>query len=499
MYIKKADREKLDYYKSFNWGCTTKKLVDFLKQAFIYGHFAIKVDKNTYQFTDGTILKTEKKYKIGDLIFNENTQEFYLLQRTNYNPESVFYEERNGNVIFAEIIANEVFKWSFFFTRRLNTEKKEYEYFVAKHPHYLEVMQRDDISMTTFRMSYGLQKNQTGFSYNEKREWRIPTRGCTFDWQGYVLLDDSFKQLNLKNGYDHIDPCKTDILTIQRYFGLAKLDDRYEKISKMGLFQLINESLVFNFEGKSFKQITGLNKTCADIMKHVRYHSKIHNLAIKFNLNKEMIYKLMYSLFLSYGFYNFIENNENYIVKNHLIYKILDYFLTNRIDVYVYQDYFKWLFDLGYPPTKENLFPKRKDLKVLHDKLEKEYAEKQDIIFNQKIKIVYDQLKQYRFENNQFIIEPFISQTELIKESERLNHCIRTYARTYADQETELYKIRLKNNKQEPYYSLEFKNGQVQQCRTTNNKSATPEIVKFYEKWVKEIRLKEEEKENGTN
>lgn len=493
MYVKKELREKLDYYKNFKWGCTKEQLIDFLKQAFIYGHFAIKNDKDTYQFTDGTILETKKRYKIGDLIFNENTQEYYMLQRKNYNPTDPFYEESRGTVIFVEIINNEVFKWSFYFTRHLDTLKKEYVYYVSEHPFYLETMNKEEVSTTTFRMSYGLYANQSGFVYTGKSEWRIPTKSCNFDWKGYVLLDDSFKQLNLRNGYDYIDPCKTDSISLQDYFRYSIFDDRYEKISKMGLFQLINKSLVFDFEGKSFKQITGLDKTYANTMKHVMYNSNIHDLVKQFNLNKEMIYKLMYSTFLSHGFYVLIYINENYIIKNNLIYKILNYFLTNRIDVDIYRDYFKWLVDLGYPGLKENLFPKPKDLKILHDKLEKEYAEKQDIIFNQKIKTVSDQLKQYHFESNKFIIEPFISQVELIEESQKLNHCIRTYAKQYAEKQTELYKIRLKNNKDEPYYSLEFKNGIVLQCRTLNNKSATPEIVKFYEKWVKEIRLKEEE------
>jgi hypothetical protein len=96
----------------------------------------------------------------------------------------------------------------------------------------------------------------------------------------------------------------------------------------------------------------------------------------------------------------------------------------------------------------------------------------------------------YIFEDEDYIIRPAGSVKELINESAKLHHCVKTYADKIIKGETAIFFIRKKDKPNEPYYTLEWNKGAIIQCRTKNNKSYEGEVREFVDKWVAECASK---------
>lgn len=102
-------------------------------------------------------------------------------------------------------------------------------------------------------------------------------------------------------------------------------------------------------------------------------------------------------------------------------------------------------------------------------------------------------------------IFPAKSETELKNEGIALNHCVGTYAESMARGETTIFFIRRIRDPKTPYFTLEFKNGAVEQNRGKKNCGRTPDVEAFEKKWiahVKEVdavlkKMKQEEKQRG--
>lgn len=49
--------------------------------------------------------------------------------------------------------------------------------------------------------------------------------------------------------------------------------------------------------------------------------------------------------------------------------------------------------------------------------------------------------------------------------------------------DTDILFIRNCQEPDKPFYTLEYKNGNIVQCRTYHNKERTPEVANFLDKW----------------
>ena len=103
---------------------------------------------------------------------------------------------------------------------------------------------------------------------------------------------------------------------------------------------------------------------------------------------------------------------------------------------------------------------------------------------------VYKKLKKYTFSKGDFIIKPAQSPAELVKEGMSLHHCVGTYARYVSKGETAIFFIRKKETPDEPFYTLEYENGIIVQCRTINNQSyeLNEQVKSFVNEWYEKIR-----------
>lgn len=94
------------------------------------------------------------------------------------------------------------------------------------------------------------------------------------------------------------------------------------------------------------------------------------------------------------------------------------------------------------------------------------------------------------------LIRPPVDAGELIVEGKVLNHCVGRYIGDMAEGRTSILFIRREAQPDKPFYTLEWKDGHVVQCRTRNNKSyeQDPEVRGFVETWVKQTAKKSREK-----
>lgn len=153
---------------------------------------------------------------------------------------------------------------------------------------------------------------------------------------------------------------------------------------------------------------------------------------------------------------------------------------------YLYIDYLRWCKKLGYPMDDYKvLCPK--NLKVAHDKMQKEYQKLESDIKQKEFDEVVKKLEKYDYEGDRFIIRPARSQQELIQESEKLHHCVRTYADRMARGDTAIFFLRDKKNPEAPLYTIEFKDKKVMQFRGDHNCSPDDAAKDFVKLWMQKI------------
>lgn len=92
--------------------------------------------------------------------------------------------------------------------------------------------------------------------------------------------------------------------------------------------------------------------------------------------------------------------------------------------------------------------------------------------------------KKYTFSDGKFLIRPAENSDELLIEGNELHHCVYScYKDRYMEGDTDILFIRNCQEPDKPFYTLEYKNGNIVQCRTYHNKERTREVANFLDKW----------------
>ena len=87
------------------------------------------------------------------------------------------------------------------------------------------------------------------------------------------------------------------------------------------------------------------------------------------------------------------------------------------------------------------------------------------------------------YQDNKYIVFPADSVASLINESNQLNNCVKTYCRTYALGETNLYFMREKATKDKSLVTVEVCDNNIVQARANRNSAPSDEQLKFLELW----------------
>ncbi len=130
------------------------------------------------------------------------------------------------------------------------------------------------------------------------------------------------------------------------------------------------------------------------------------------------------------------------------------------------------------------MWPKK--LTEAHDNITKLYQAKKDERLNAMILKQSEKYEELCFQDSEtgLCIRPVRSNQELIREGEKLSHCVARYATDVSKGNTMIFFIRKIKKTNQPFFTLEFKNGRVLQNRGKKNCERTPEVRLFEKKWL---------------
>ena len=158
----------------------------------------------------------------------------------------------------------------------------------------------------------------------------------------------------------------------------------------------------------------------------------------------------------------------------------------NKNTEHLYRDYLYFAERLHLNmKDKRVLYPK--DIVKSHDELmhQVETIENQEII--EKIKTRYEELKDLSYKDDKYVIYPVPTMSDLIKESEVQNICIRSYNERYANGETNLFFMRNVKNISKPLVAIEVRDKRIVQSRGKGNDDPTKLQKAFITKWENEV------------
>ena len=162
-------------------------------------------------------------------------------------------------------------------------------------------------------------------------------------------------------------------------------------------------------------------------------------------------------------------------------------------------DYLDDAAALGMDMTNKTvLFPR--DLRERHAATSAERRLRADEAARKRMRARADKLVPFAWERDGpegpgLLIRPAESSVELTAEGKALHHCVGTYSERYASGETEIWFVRRKEDPDTPFFTLEYRDGRIVQCRTLHNRSydTEPAVKAFVDAWArrrKSIRLR---------
>jgi len=164
-----------------------------------------------------------------------------------------------------------------------------------------------------------------------------------------------------------------------------------------------------------------------------------------------------------------------------------------------WRDYIGWAKELGRDLRKKDVyFPLcfytthdyyYKEYLAYTDRLEAEKKRKNEIMAQHRMELVKAFMEEV-FDQNEgkdafnirgkglILLVPKDAQ-EIRKEGEALHHCVGTYVNRVASGETSILFVRQAKEPDVPYFTMEWRDGKVQQCRGKRNCDMTPEVKAF--------------------
>ena len=149
----------------------------------------------------------------------------------------------------------------------------------------------------------------------------------------------------------------------------------------------------------------------------------------------------------------------------------------------MYKDYIRFCEDLDYDLTDDFiLYPRH--LKEAHDRTSEMFNKRKAEITDQKIAAEYaGLLKQYRMTRYGLMIVPPKTAAEIVEEGHALHHCVGGYVSRVANKECVILFLRKKEEPDKPFYTIEVKDGEVQQIRGYDNCDPPPKVEAYMKVW----------------
>lgn len=171
--------------------------------------------------------------------------------------------------------------------------------------------------------------------------------------------------------------------------------------------------------------------------------------------------------------------------------------------VHDWKDYIGWCRDLGYNLHDEYvLMPP--DFRKAHDRVMEEEKRKKDEILRKKQEKMNRQIHRILMEMQEsdplhmqtkslMIVVPS-SADDIRREGQELHHCVGMYVERVAKGETMILFVRRTAFPEIPYFTMEWKDGEVKQCRGSRNCDMPADVKAFVKAFEKRMQEELEEK-----
>ena len=168
--------------------------------------------------------------------------------------------------------------------------------------------------------------------------------------------------------------------------------------------------------------------------------------------------------------------------------------------VATYRDYLRDCVQLGWNlDDKSILFPK--NLRDAHQRTIELVKYKKNEMKEKNFEKQRAEKAWMEWQHDGLLIRLPVSGDEIIKEGEKLHHCVGGYVDRAADGRTTILFIRRAENPEEPFFTLEWLNNHVQQCKSKYNLDyfKDPQVKSFVAEWVRHLeKAKKRKKKAGT-
>ena len=161
---------------------------------------------------------------------------------------------------------------------------------------------------------------------------------------------------------------------------------------------------------------------------------------------------------------------------------------NSSMSVHFYSDYTDMMAKIGTPLDESTRYPK--DLKKAHDDAVSKFNAMKSEIENKEYSKHYQALKRLEWSKNRLMIVAPVEVQEILNEGKALHHCVGSYVDKVIKGETAILFIRNINDPETPFYTLEYRKGQIIQCRGNRNDETTNEIDEFTTAWIAWTRRK---------
>lgn len=163
-------------------------------------------------------------------------------------------------------------------------------------------------------------------------------------------------------------------------------------------------------------------------------------------------------------------------------------------------DYLGWMKAL-HRDIKDEYYLLPKNLQAAHDDMLEEYTKKEDKIKKERQKQLIKNIAktlaeaersgEYGMKTRKYMIVVPKDAQDIRREGEKQHHCVGTYVERVAKGETMILFVRKVKEPETPFYTMEWKNGKVVQCRGKRNAPMTEEVKAFVSAFEKMMNEKE--------
>ena len=169
-------------------------------------------------------------------------------------------------------------------------------------------------------------------------------------------------------------------------------------------------------------------------------------------------------------------------------------------------EYLRWCEEMKY--DLDNMFIYMPtNFKKVHDRTAKEYQDYKDEQMRKRQEQMEKRIKKaladvagipaMLMKTKGLVIIIPKSGDEIREEGRMLHHCVGTYVERVARGETLILFVRKESEPDVPYFTLEYRDGKVIQCRGRNNCGMTQDVKTFVKAFERKMQGEEKEKKSG--